>query len=92
MPRDIIFGTHLDGIRRAVMGNPPACVEPMTMRLQPGSRTVWAEPPPERSRLPWYAAVLRRLPLGDDDDRHRVGLGRVGGGGEHVRASVARVP
>ena len=44
MLRDIVFRTHLDAFRRALLGDPPARVEPMTMRLQPGARAVRAKP------------------------------------------------
>ena len=30
---DIVLRTHLDVSRRALLGEPPACVEPMTVRL-----------------------------------------------------------
>ena len=43
MLRDIVFHTHLDVFRRVLLGNPPACVEPMTVQLQPGERAVWAK-------------------------------------------------
>ena len=42
MLRDIIFRTYLDVFRRALLGDPPARVDPMTMRLQPGARAVQA--------------------------------------------------
>ena len=44
MLRDIVFRTHLDVFRRALLGDPPARVEPMTVRLQPGARAVRAKP------------------------------------------------
>ena len=34
MLREIVFRTHLDVFRRAVLGDPLARVEPMTVRLQ----------------------------------------------------------
>ena len=40
MLRDIVFRAHLDVFRRALLGDPPARVEPMTVRLQPGTRAV----------------------------------------------------
>ena len=40
--RDIVFLTHLDFFRRAMSGDPPLRVEPMTVRLQPGARAVRA--------------------------------------------------
>ena len=40
MMHDIVFRSHLDVIRRALLGDPPARVEPMTVRLQPGTRAV----------------------------------------------------
>ena len=42
MLRDIVFRTHLDVSCRALLGDPPACVEPMTVQLQPGARAVRA--------------------------------------------------
>ena len=44
MLRDIIFRTHLDVFCRALLGDPPARVEPTTVRLQPGARAVRAKP------------------------------------------------
>ena len=44
MLRDIVFRTHLDVFRRASRGDPPARVEPMTVRLQPGARAVRVTP------------------------------------------------
>ena len=44
MLRDIVFRTHLDVFRRALLGDPPAHVEPTTVRLQPGARAVRAKP------------------------------------------------
>ena len=41
---DIVFGTHLDVLRRALLGAPPQRVEPMTVRLQPGASAVRAKP------------------------------------------------
>ena len=41
---DIIFRTHLDVFRRALLGDPPARVEPMTVRLQPGASAVREKP------------------------------------------------
>ena len=37
MLRDIVFRTHLDVFRRELLGDPPARVEPMIVRLQPGA-------------------------------------------------------
>ena len=42
--RDIVFRTHLDVSRRALLGDPPARVEPTTVRLQPGASAVRATP------------------------------------------------
>ena len=42
--RDVGFRTHLDVFRRALLGDLPACVKPMTVRLQPSSRAVGAKP------------------------------------------------
>ena len=36
-------GEHLDVFRRTLLGDPPARMEPMTVRLQPGARAVWAK-------------------------------------------------
>ena len=55
MLRDIVFRTHLDVFRRALLGDPPARVEPMTVRLQPGARAVRAKP---RASPPAKAAWL----------------------------------
>ena len=44
MLRDIVFRTHLDVFRRALLGDSPARVEPMTVRFQPGARAVWVTP------------------------------------------------
>ena len=38
--RDIVVRTHLDVFRRALLGDPTAGVEPMTVRLKPGARAV----------------------------------------------------
>ena len=43
MLSDIVFRTHLDVFRRALLGDPPPRVEPMTVRLQPGARAVRAK-------------------------------------------------
>ena len=44
MLRDIVFRTHLDTFRRALLGDPPAHMKPMTVRLQPGARVVREKP------------------------------------------------
>ena len=44
MLRDIVFRTHLDVFRRALLGDPPSRAEPMTVRLQPGARAVRVTP------------------------------------------------
>ena len=44
MMHDIVFRTHLDVFRRALLGDPPVRVEPMTVRLQPGARAVRPTP------------------------------------------------
>ena len=36
------YHTHLEAFRHALLGDPPARLEPMTVRLQPGSRAVRA--------------------------------------------------
>ena len=38
--------------RRAFVGDPPARVKPMAVRLQLGARVVREKPPPKRNRLP----------------------------------------
>ena len=43
MLRDIVFYAHLDVFCRALLGDPPARVEPMTVRLQPSARAVRAK-------------------------------------------------
>ena len=52
MLRNIVFRTQLklDVFRQTFWGDPPARVEPMAVRLQPGARVVRAKPPPERNR------------------------------------------
>ena len=40
---DVVFCTHLDVFCRALLGYPPALVEPMTVGLQPGARAVQAK-------------------------------------------------
>ena len=44
MLSDIVFRTHLDVFRRALLGDMPARVEPLTVRLQPGGRVVRVTP------------------------------------------------
>ena len=62
MLRDTVFRTHLDVFHRALMSDPPARVEPMTVRLQPGTRTVRAKlrasPPAE---APWLHEHMANL-------------------------------
>ena len=41
---DIVFRTHLDVFRLALLGEPPECVEPMTLRLPPDARVVRVTP------------------------------------------------
>ena len=55
MLRDIVCRTHLDVFCRALLGDPPARVERMTVRLQPGARAVRAKP---RASPPAKAAWL----------------------------------
>ena len=43
MLRNIGFCTHLDVFRRALLGDPPARVESMAVRLRPGARAVLAK-------------------------------------------------
>ena len=56
MLRAIVFRTPLDVLRRGLLGDPPAGVEPMTVRLQPGKRAVRAKP---RASPPAKAAWLQ---------------------------------
>ena len=42
MLRDIDMRSHLDVFRRALLSDPPARVEPMSVRLRPGARAVHA--------------------------------------------------
>jgi len=58
---DIVFRTHLDVFCRALLGYLPACVEPMTVRLQPGARAVWAKPRASPIGAPTSKAVAQRL-------------------------------
>ena len=55
MLRDIVFRTKLDAFRRAFLDEPPACVKPMTVQLQPCARAVRAKP---RASPPAKAAWL----------------------------------
>ena len=55
MLRDTVFRTHLDVFRRALLSDPHARVESMTVRLQPGTRAVRAK---LRASLPAKAAWL----------------------------------
>ena len=62
MLRDIIFRTHLDVFRRALLGDPPAGVEPMTVRLQPAAKAVRAKPrasPP--AKVAWLHEHMANL-------------------------------
>ena len=92
MLRDIVFRAHVDVFRRALLDNPPARVELMTLRLRPGARVVRAKPPLQYNLLLRNAAVVPRLPLGGDDDRRRGVLGRIRGGEEYLGAGVTRPP
>ena len=42
MLRDVVFRTHFDVLRRALLGDALARVEPMTVRFYPGARVVGA--------------------------------------------------
>ena len=74
MLRDIAFRAHLDVFRRALLGDPPARVDPMTVQLQPGARAVRAKlcayPPAEAAWLhdtmvtPEELFTARRVPPG----------------------------
>ena len=57
MLRDIVFRAHLDVLCRALLGDPPAHVEPMAMRLQPGARAV---------RVQLHASPIVHIP-GDEN-------------------------
>ena len=61
MLRDIVFCTHLDVFCRALLGYPPARVEPMTVRLQPGARAVRTKPCDSPIGAPTSKAVAQRL-------------------------------
>ena len=58
---DIVFRTHLDVFCRALLGYPPARMEPMTVRLQPGARAVRAKPRASPIGAPTSKAVAQRL-------------------------------
>lgn len=75
--RDIVSRTHVDVFPPAIKGDQHAPVEHIIVWLNPGARTVTVKLPPERNRLPPTAAVLPRPPLGGDNDRRQVGLGRI---------------
>ena len=55
MLRDIVFLTHLNVFRRALLGDSSARVKPMTVRLQPGAPAGRAKP---RASPPTKAAWL----------------------------------
>ena len=95
MPRGCLislFRSQLDVSCQAILGDPPARLNAMIVWLLPSATVVRAKPPPERSHLPLHAAVLPRPMLDMDDDRRQGGLGRTGRGGEHMGASVERLP
>ena len=55
MLRDIIFRTYHDVVRRALLGDPPARVDPLAVRLQPGASAVRTKPrdsPPAKAAWP----------------------------------------
>ena len=56
MLRDIVFSTHLDVLRRALLSDPPARKKFVEVRLRSGARVMRAKPSPECNRLPWSAA------------------------------------
>ena len=92
MLRDIAFRTHLDVLCRALWGDPPARKKPVAVWFHAGAMVVRVTPPPERNRLWWSAAGsypdCRSVVTTSLSSR---GLGRAGGGGEHLGAGVARV-
>ena len=60
--RDIVLNTHADAFRRALVGEPPARVEPMQVTLKPGSTAVQAKPrvyPPTKAK--WLATHMGHL-------------------------------
>ena len=59
---DIVFRTLLDVLRRALLGDPPARVDPMTVRLQPGARAVRARPiVPPPAKAAWLHEHMANL-------------------------------
>ena len=64
MLRDIVFRTRLNVFRRALLGDPPARVEPMTVRLQSGERavraTLRASPPAKAAWLHEHMSNLEK--------------------------------
>ena len=59
---NIVFRTHLDVFCRALLGDPPARVDPMTVRLQPGARAVRAKPrAPPSAKTAWLHEHLASL-------------------------------
>ena len=61
MLRDIVFRTHLDVFRRALLGDPPARLEHMTVRLQPGARAVRTKSRASPIVAPTSKAVVQPL-------------------------------
>ena len=66
MLRDIVFRTHLDVFCRALLDDPPVRVEPMTLRLQPGTRAVPAKPHARAVRAKPRASPIAHIP-GDEN-------------------------
>ena len=67
--RDVVFRAHLDVFRRVLLGDPPARVEPMTVRLQPGVRAVRVTPRASPivhitgDKNCWVYLLSRRVPV-----------------------------
>ena len=58
---DIIFHTHIHVFCWAVWGYPPARLEHMTVRLQPGARVVQTKPRASPTVAPTSKAVVQPL-------------------------------
>ena len=58
---DIVFHTHLHVFCRALWGYPPARLEHMTVRLQPGARVVQTKPRASPTVAPTSKAVVQPL-------------------------------
>ena len=89
---DIVFRTHFQVLCRALLGDPPKRKKPVAVRFHLGARVVREKLPPERNRQPWSAAEpCRDCRWVVTTSFRQGGLGRAGGGGEHLGADVPRV-